>query len=245
MDHQIEATVNTADHEATAQVAGKVIVEQTKADGLVGQDSKKDKGGQKMGEVIVTAPGREIDPKIAAEMRYYDLKRHWTKRIEPHLDDEELKVLLWHDMNELTLGRWEKKFKVGMCPRDVETCLDDLIARKPRFWKYVATGTSYWIVNFALRLASLVEPDRPWRIITSDKMSTVWDGKRTLFDFICYAWKTPPEKCFLRAIKGEEIPPGKYIKVVRASHWSLDPHLKNATETVALLAKVEASRRQQ
>ena len=34
----------------------------------------------------------------------------------------------------------------------------------------------HWLVNFALELAQLVEPDRKWRIITSDKHSTVWDG---------------------------------------------------------------------
>ena len=41
----------------------------------------------------------------------------------------------------------------------------------------------HWLVNFSLRLAERVDPDRPWRIITSDSHSTVWDGYDLLFDF--------------------------------------------------------------
>ena len=43
-------------------------------------------------------------------MRYYDLQRHWTKRIEPHLGDKKLNAILVRDFNKFTFGRWEKRF---------------------------------------------------------------------------------------------------------------------------------------
>jgi hypothetical protein len=48
---------------------------------------------------------------------------------------------------------------------------------------YVKHAACHWLVNFALELAQHVEPNRAWRIITSQEHSTVWDGKDTLFDF--------------------------------------------------------------
>jgi hypothetical protein len=41
-------------------------------------------------------------------MRYYDLKRHWMKRIEPHLGDEKLNAILTRDFNKFTFGNWNK-----------------------------------------------------------------------------------------------------------------------------------------
>jgi hypothetical protein len=67
-------------------------------------------------------------------------------------------------------------------------------------------------VNFSLRLAMLVEPDKPWRIITSEKHSTVWDGGNTLFDFNFQALGIDPNECFETAFE-EELKPGKYVRV--------------------------------
>ena len=55
-------------------------------------------------------------------MRYYDLKRHWTKKIVPHLGDEELNHILVRDFNRYTFGRWHEPFKPGMLPESFESC---------------------------------------------------------------------------------------------------------------------------
>jgi len=39
-------------------------------------------------------------------MHYYDLKRHWTRRIEPHLADARLNAILVRDFNLFTQGMW-------------------------------------------------------------------------------------------------------------------------------------------
>jgi hypothetical protein len=52
------------------------------------------------------------------------------------------------------------------------------------------------VVNFNLKLAQLVAPDRPWRIVTSHNHSTVWDGDSTLFDLNGLALINDADECF-------------------------------------------------
>jgi len=111
-------------------------------------------------------------------MRYYDLKRNWTKKIMPYLGNKALNDILVHDFNKFTFGRWKETFTYGQYPFDFESCdwwLDHR-GKIPRYWKYVKHAACHWLVNFAYTLAELAEPQMPWRIITSDKHSTVWDG---------------------------------------------------------------------
>jgi hypothetical protein len=157
-------------------------------------------------------------------MRYYDIKRHWTKRIESHLADERLNAILVRDFNKFTTGRWGQPFKRGMFPRDFETCMWDVWHRgpEPRFWRYVKHAACHWLVNFNLRLARLAVPRRQWRIVTSQKHSTVWDGGRTLFDMNFLALGVPSDEAFELADRGRRLPPGKELRVYPAAHFSED-----------------------
>jgi hypothetical protein len=56
----------------------------------------------------------------------------------------------------------------------------------------VKHAACHWLVNFALRLAILAEPARPWQIVSSQAHSTVWDGQSTLFDCNCGPSWLPP-----------------------------------------------------
>jgi hypothetical protein len=164
-------------------------------------------------------------------VRYYDLSRNWTRRIVPHLQDKELNEILVRDFNKFTFGRWRKKFKSGNYPEDFESC-DWRLSHKgkePRYWRYVKHAACHWIVNFTLRLAMLAEPNRKWRIISSDKHSTVWDGEHTLFDFNFQALGISPEECFQAASQGRLLKPGKYLSVYFASHYSV-AHLESKKE---------------
>jgi hypothetical protein len=85
--------------------------------------------------------------------------------------------------------------------------------RHPRFWRYVCSGACHWLVNFALRLASLVEPDQPWRIITSAKHSTVWNGADLLFELNYLAMDISARECFEAACTdGRVLRIGKYLE---------------------------------
>jgi hypothetical protein len=131
-------------------------------------------------------------------LRYYDLKRHWTKRIMPHLDDKTLNEILVRDFSKFTFGRWQLRFLPGNLPEEFETCdwRYHHRGRWPRYWVYVKHAACHWVVNFSLRLANLVEPQRPWRIITSEAHSTVWDGECSLFDFNFQALGVSATQCF-------------------------------------------------
>lgn len=150
-------------------------------------------------------------------MRYFDVKRHWTRRIEPHLADAQLNQILVSDFGMYTYGRWRKRFKPGQVPRDYESC-DwgvDHRGREPRFWRYVKHGACHWLVNFNLRLAQHAAPGRPWRILTSEEHSTVWDGRETLFDLNYLAFGIPADECFALA-NGKEYEPGRELRVYLA-----------------------------
>ena len=131
-------------------------------------------------------------------MHYYDLKANWH-RVEPHLGDEQLNALLVRNSNFYTMGLWGKRFRSGQLPLEFEPDPALLGADKPAYFSYVKRGACHWLVNFTLRLAQLVEPDRAWRIISSDKHSTVWDGESMLFDFNYQAFGVSPERCFQEA----------------------------------------------
>jgi hypothetical protein len=55
-------------------------------------------------------------------VRYYDVARHWTKRIEPHLKDDVLNKILVRDFNDYTQGRWGEVFYPGTYPENIESC---------------------------------------------------------------------------------------------------------------------------
>lgn len=160
---------------------------------------------------------------VPENLRYYDLRRHWTKRIMPHLSDQKLNDILVHDFNRYTYGRWRQRFRPGDLPRQFESCRWDVFHHPPhpRFWAYVKHAACHWLVNFNLRLATLADLKHPWRILTSDHHSTVWDGRRTLFEFNFLALGISPTECFDLANE-TELPIGKPLKVSYARHYTED-----------------------
>ena len=69
----------------------------------------------------------------------------------------------------------------------------------PPFWDWVCGGACHSLVPLYLWVAQQAEPTTPWRIISSDAHSTVWDGGSTLFDPIFEAMGIEPTEAFRRA----------------------------------------------
>jgi hypothetical protein len=159
----------------------------------------------------------QVAPK---DIRYYDVKRNWTQKIVPHLDDDELNDILTRDFSQYTLGHWGHEIRGDEFPADHESACWDVGHRgpHPRYWMYTKHGACHWLVNFLLRLAILSAPRHEWRIITSDFHSTVWDGKNFLFDFNYMKIGVPPKECFISANE-EELAPGEYINVGLPKSW--------------------------
>lgn len=155
-------------------------------------------------------------------MIYFPIVRNWY-RIKPLIENEVVQKVLVRDFNKYTYGRWEKEFKKGMMPHDFESC-DwgcDRKGKKPEYWNYVKHAACHWLVNFNLRLAELVEPKIKWRIVTSQKHSTVWDGEDMLFDFNFTAMRVDPNEAFALANK-RQLKIGKE-KIVYLLQEDLDP----------------------
>jgi hypothetical protein len=156
---------------------------------------------------------------MSTRMKYYDLKKNWH-RVKPHLADKKLNDILVRDFNKFTFGRWNQTFTHGDFPYEFESCDWDCDHRgkRPAFWQYVKHAACHWLANFTLRLAMLVKPERAWRIITSQRHSTIWDGDDTLFDFNFQAFGIDPKECFDLAFE-RELKPGKYRRVGHPEPW--------------------------
>ena len=153
------------------------------------------------------------------DLKYYDLKCNWRK-VKRHIEHPEVQALLVRDFNRFTWGRWRQKFEPGMLPTQFESCdwQFEHRGKPPAFWSYTKHSACHWLTNFSLRLAQLVEPNRQWRIITSQKHSTVWDGGSFLFDFNFQAMGISPKECFELAYE-KELKPDELLQVHMAQHW--------------------------
>jgi hypothetical protein len=121
---------------------------------------------------------------VTGKYAFYDLTTNWSN-VVPHLDDPEANEILARDFSHYTYGRFGIEFDEGKLPCDYEIYDNrEHAVSTPPYWRYVKEGACHWLVNFNLRIANLVLPDRQWRIINSDMHSTVWDGSTTLFDFL-------------------------------------------------------------
>lgn len=154
-------------------------------------------------------------------MKYYPFVKRWHK-IRPFLSDKKFATILTRDFNKFTMGRWQQEFKLGMKPREFESC-DwgwDHKGRQPQYWDYVKHAACHWLVNANLILAQLVEPKKDWQIITSEKHSTVWDGNEILFDMNFSALEVDPQEAFdLAYYGGRLLEIGKLNRVYYAEDW--------------------------
>ena len=93
----------------------------------------------------------------------------------------------------------------------------------------------HYLVNTNLRLAMLASPERPWRIITSNLHSTVWDGGDMLFDLNSFG-KGMPDYVFLLAdgnrgeferrrsmVPKHRLPAG--FRITYAEHFPIGQHM--------------------
>jgi hypothetical protein len=150
-------------------------------------------------------------------MQFFCAVKNW-RRIKAHLADTEFNRILVQDFNKFTYGKWRKPFPAEghRYPQSFELdwFFEGHCGRHPTYWRYVKYSACHWLVNSNLRLAMLVAPKRQWRIVTSPKHSTVWDGSDTLFDFNGQAlFKNAQEAFQLANKRGIHLALGAYRKV--------------------------------
>lgn len=168
---------------------------------------------------VLDVPAFPANPDITLPNAcYYDPKRNWSK-LSRHLDDPELNTILVSDLNKYTMSALGKRFRRGDVPRDTEkpNMRQDAgkRGRPAGYLKYTRNFACHWLVNFNLRLISLTEPKRDWRIVTSSAHSTVWDGDQTLFDLNFFSGQFSAAECFARSC-AYLMEPRQYLKTYRA-----------------------------
>ena len=145
-------------------------------------------------------------------MKFYPIAARW-RRIKPHLANPEVQRILVRDLRKVS-----PRFRPGMKPAEIDSCDwrffdhegNPRRGRAPAFWDYAVHARCHWVANFNLRLAELVEPKRPWRIVTSQKHSTCWDGAETLFDLNFLAMGVDSDEAWRLASEG-----GRHLRVGR------------------------------
>jgi hypothetical protein len=125
-------------------------------------------------------------------VNYYPIQQRW-RRLGP-IYRSPLAAAIWHpDMERYAQQRaadygyphQATPYQPGQLPQDYETCDWRWSGRRgpqPAYWGWVCHSACHWLAGLNLFVAQRAEPDREWRIVTSDRHSTVWDGADTLFD---------------------------------------------------------------
>lgn len=160
---------------------------------------------------------------VAFGVEYYPIQRRW-RRIRPHLEDLGLQRILVRDMRKVS-----PHFRPGMKPAELDGCDWRFFdgegnlrrGRAPAYWDYALHASCHWVVNFCLRLA-------PWRIVTSQKHSTCWDGAKTLFDINFLALGVDPDEAW-RLANGRELKVGRELHCHAVGARSAKPSANRAT----------------
>jgi hypothetical protein len=156
-------------------------------------------------------------------MKYYNPTKNW-KKLKPIMESSNAMSILNNDFNKFTMGRWNEHFPMNKFPRDFESCdweCDLGRGRRPEYFKYVKHSACHWIVNFNLFVISKAEPNRDWRIVTSPKHSTVWDGKYTIYDLNFLALGISCDEAFQLADEGEHLSIGELLEVGYATNANI------------------------
>jgi hypothetical protein len=166
-------------------------------------------------------------------MQFFNAVDRW-KEIEPHLADAEFQRILTEDFSRFTWGRYRQRFPDPNrpLPHDWDGFAGAEAGRylgpTGEYQKYTLDLCCHWLVGANLRLAQLVLPDRPWRIVCSRQNHTVYDGRDTLFDLEGLSLYGSADLAyeFAFGLFGRELPVGQYLTTKYAEHYILDVERK-------------------
>jgi hypothetical protein len=173
-----------------------------------------------------------IETRNPADFKYFAIGKHWTNKIKPVIESQEAQNILHHDFKKYSKSKQrdinnhykdmglDKKAKFSFKKNDMPCDLDGggwryyRIGRPPAYDSYVCKGACHWVANALLYTATKAFPKTQWQIVTSDKHSTVWDGKVTFFDLNYLAMQITPEVCFENTFMADGLtilPVGQYL----------------------------------
>ena len=124
---------------------------------------------------------------------FYPIQKRW-KKLGPIYRSPEAKAIWLPEMMDYQRQRMEDYGVSYDYPKDTpelrpsawDSC-DWRFTRgkpgpEPAYFEYVCHASCHWLANLSLYVAMEAEPSRPWRIVSSNAHTTVWDGDETLWD---------------------------------------------------------------
>lgn len=144
--------------------------------------------------------------KTKREVIYVNIQGNWRK-FGPLFKSKDARSIwvpnMTEYMNQRTNGRFEYDPKRYPLPCCFDSCdwryHDQPQGRPPKFWDYVCHSACHWLADLCLYVAMSSAPSFPWRIITSCKHTSVWNGSLEypmLFDANFLALKVNPEEAW-------------------------------------------------
>jgi hypothetical protein len=140
-------------------------------------------------------------------MRYYPIQKQWRK-LKP-IYGSIMAAAIWHpEMEAFAANRARSNgypFKSEAWTPELRPWHYDSCdwrwdhgrpGPNPSFWDYTCHSACHWTCSLHLWVAKHVQPDLPWRIVTSDRHSTVWDGAETLWDGNFLALGVPADEAW-------------------------------------------------
>lgn len=182
---------------------------------------------------------------------YYPIQQKW-RRLGPLYRSIDAALIWYVEMESFLRNKAEqhgfpyrpKQYTDALAPAAYDGC-DWRICRSrpgpaPAFWEYVCHSACHWTCSLHLWVASEVAPDRPWRIVTSQKHSTVWDGHKTLWDGNFLALGVPAAKAWELAAKQ---PNSCELEVGELMLHDTPPQIEGTLEMLERKWKAENGRR--
>ena len=143
---------------------------------------------------------------------YYPIQRKW-RQLRPLFESAPVMELMHSEMECYASARAEDygyahkptPFHSGLRPADYDSCdwrwNSGRRGPQPGYWAWTCPGACHWLASPLLLVISMLEPDRPWQIATSDKHSSVVDLERQLlFETNFQALDITPQECWKKAV---------------------------------------------
>jgi len=170
-------------------------------------------------------------PKINPNrVKYFPIQQYW-RSLKPIFESEAATGIWVMNMADFEEQRsvergYKNMFPKNRCrlilnsPSEYDSCdwrfNRGKRGRAPAYFNYACHSACHWVADLALFVASKHSPHIQWRIITSQKHSTVWNGCKTrpvLFDINFSAIGISPSEAWILATKdGEVLEPGCVLR---------------------------------
>lgn len=163
-----------------------------------------------------------MKPRIKiSKITYYPIQLHWRK-LAPIFHSKQCERIWRPNMVEYLQQRasdndYKYIARHFAFPSDCDSCdwRWDLKRKHPAYFDFVCHSACHWLVDMCLFVAKAAHPEVPWRIVSSNKHSTVWNGDKenpVLFDANFLALDVAPKVAWQLAIKGRVLKPGKVLR---------------------------------